>query len=116
MPVRAEGFDEDVLDGLAVLVAGIELAATLDLAEMDPVRRAVASALEAGGFAERFQQDGADAVAPQPVGGQLAGDAGEQVGGQPRDADPGQDGHTLPTLGTRRSPCITSSIRWPDSG
>ena len=85
--MRAEGFDEDVLDGLAVLVAGIELAATLGLAEMDPLRRAVASALEVGG-AERFQQGGADAVAPHPVGGQLACDAGQQVGGQPRDADP----------------------------
>ena len=42
-PVRAKGLDEDVLDGLVVLVAGIELAAALRLAEMDPVRSAVAS-------------------------------------------------------------------------
>ena len=48
-PVRAEGFDEDVLDGLAVLVAGVELAVALRLAEMDPVRSAVGRALEARG-------------------------------------------------------------------
>ena len=36
-PVRAERFDEDVLNELVVLVAGIELAVTLGLAEMDPV-------------------------------------------------------------------------------
>ena len=58
-PVRAEGFDEDVLDGLVVLVAGIELAAALRLAEMDPVGSAIAGALETWGFAERFQQYGA---------------------------------------------------------
>ena len=49
IPVRVEAFDEDVLDGLAVLVAGVELAVALRLAEMDPVRSAVGRALEAWG-------------------------------------------------------------------
>ena len=56
-PVRGEGFDKGVLNGQFELVAGIELAAALPLAEMDPVGRAVASALEARGFAECFQRD-----------------------------------------------------------
>ena len=90
-PVWAEGFDEDVLDGLVVLVAGVELAAALGLAEMDPVRSPVASALEARRFAERFAQDRADAIALVPVGQELALEAGEQMRDQARQADPGQD-------------------------
>ncbi len=44
LPVRAAGFDEDVPDGLVVLVTRIELAAALGLAEMDPVGGAIAGA------------------------------------------------------------------------
>ena len=88
--VGVEGFEQDVLDGEGVLVADIELAAALSLADGDPVGGAVAGGLEAVGLAEGFQQDGADAVALVPVGGQAAGDAGEHVGGEPGDADPGQ--------------------------
>ena len=68
-PVRAEGFDEDVLDGLVVLVASIEFPAALSLAEMDPVGGVIAGALEARGLAESLEQDGADAVALVPVAG-----------------------------------------------
>ena len=32
-PIRAEGFDEDVLDGLVLLVTRVEFAAALRLAE-----------------------------------------------------------------------------------
>lgn len=46
--VPTEGFDEDVLDGQAVLVAGVELAVALRPAEMDPVSSAVAGAPDAG--------------------------------------------------------------------
>jgi len=37
LPVRADRFDEEVLKGLGVLVANIELAAALGLAQMDPI-------------------------------------------------------------------------------
>ena len=113
LPVRAERFDEDVLDRLGVFVASIQLAAALGLAQMDPVGGAVAGPGEAGCFAEGLQQHGSDAVALLPVLGQLAFEAGQQMGGQAGQADPGQDGHTIPTLGMRRSPSITGSIRWP---
>ena len=53
-PVRAEGLDEDVLDGLVVLVTRVEFAAALRLAEMDPVGGAIAGAGEARSFAEGF--------------------------------------------------------------
>lgn len=52
------GFDEDVLDGEGVLVAGIELAAAVGAAELDPAGDAVAGAAEAAGFAGGLQQHG----------------------------------------------------------
>ena len=45
----------------------VELAAALSLAEVDPVGGTVAGALEARGFAEGLEQDGAEAVAAVPV-------------------------------------------------
>ncbi len=72
-------------------MAGIEFPAALGLAEMDPVGGAVAGAVEARGLAEGLEQDGADAVALVPVAGELALEAGEQMGGQGGEADPGQD-------------------------
>ena len=81
-PVGAEGFDEDVLERLGVLVMSVELAAALSLAEVDPVGGTVAGALEARGFAERFQENRAQAVALLPVLGKLALDAGKQMGSQ----------------------------------
>lgn len=67
-PVRAEGFAEDVLDGQAELAAGVELAAALHLAEIDPIRSAVKGALEAPRFAERFQEHRALAADPREAG------------------------------------------------
>ena len=61
-PVGAEGFDEDVLNWLGVLVMSVELAAALSLAEVDPVGGTIAGALEARGFAEGLEQHGADAI------------------------------------------------------
>ena len=63
LPVRAEGLDEDVLDGLVVLVPSVQLAAALRLAQLDPVGGAIAGALEARGSAERL--DMKDAMPPQ---------------------------------------------------
>ena len=54
LPVRAEGFDEGVLDRLVVLVTRIELAAALRLAQMDPIVGAIAGAGKARSLAERF--------------------------------------------------------------
>lgn len=62
-PLGAEGFDEDVLDGLVVPVAGIEFAAALRPAEMGPVGSAVASTLEPWSFEERFQENAVALVA-----------------------------------------------------
>ena len=90
-PVGAEGFDEDVLNWLGVLVMSVELAAALSLAEVDPVGGTIAGALEARGFAEGLEQHGADAVALLPVLGQLALEAGEQMRCQTGEANPGQD-------------------------
>ena len=67
-----EGLEQDVLDREGELLADIELAAALGLADMDPVDGAVAGALLARGFAEGLQQDGPNAVALPPVGGQPA--------------------------------------------
>ena len=47
-----EGLEQDVLDREGELLADIELAAALGLADMDPVDGAVAGALEARGFEE----------------------------------------------------------------
>ena len=115
-PVGAEGFDEDVLDGLVVLVTGVEFTAALSLAEKDPVGGAIAGAVKARSFAERFEQDGADLVALLPVAGELSLEAGEQMGGQAGQANPGLDTFTNPTLRVARSRCTTDSIRWPASG
>lgn len=46
---------------------------------MDPVGSAVAGALEARRFAERFQRNWTDAVALLPVVGELSLEAGEQA-------------------------------------
>ena len=69
----------------------VELAAALSLAEVDPVGGTVAGALEARGFAEGLEQDGAEAVAAVPVKRELALDGGKQMGSQAGEANPGQD-------------------------
>ena len=115
-PVGAEGFEKDVFDGQGVLVVRVGLATDLGLADVDPVGGTKAGVAEARGFAEGFQHSWVQVIAAVQVGGQAAFDLGEQVRGEVRDPDPGQDGRTIPTLGMRRSPSITSSIRWPGSG
>ena len=87
----------------------------LYLAEQDPVGGAIADGLETGGFAEGFEQDRADAVALEPVGGQAAGDAVEQVGSEPWDADPWQDSHTPHQMGAETLRFNTAFTRWPAS-
>lgn len=92
-PVRADGFDEDVVDRLVVLVTSVEFAAALSLVQMDPVRGVVADPLEARCFAERFQQDGrTNAVGSPPVdrewsleaaGGRAGGTLARGGGSQP---------------------------------
>ena len=58
-PAGVDGlFEEDVLDGQGVLFADVELAASLGLADMDPVGGAIAGATEALAFAEGFDEDG----------------------------------------------------------
>ena len=52
LPVKTEGFDEDVLDGQVVVVADIELAAASGLAAMDPVGCSIAGAVETWQIAE----------------------------------------------------------------
>ena len=58
---------------------------------MDPVGGVVAGGVEAGEFAEGLQQDGADAVAGQPVDRQSPGHAGEQVAGEMGHAHAGEE-------------------------
>ena len=77
-PVRAEGSDEDVLDVLVVLVAGIELAAALGLAEMNPVRSELATALDAQGLAG--QRGYGSVVTDFPLSGAIVKDS---VSGSP---------------------------------
>ena len=79
------------MTGRAKLMAAVELAAALGFADEDPVRAAVGGAVEARGFAEGFEQDGADGVASAPVVGQASFDLGEEVRGEVGDAYPGQD-------------------------
>ena len=83
--------EEDIFDGQGVLIMSVEFATALGLTDMDPVGGTVAGTAEAAGFAEGFEQDGAEAVAMEPVVGEGAGGEGEQVGGEVRDAGPGQD-------------------------
>ena len=58
---------------------------------MDPVGGVAAGGVEAGEFAEGLQQDGADAVAGQPVDRQSPGHAGEQVAGEMGHAHAGEE-------------------------
>ena len=87
-PIRAEGFDEDVLHGLVVLVTRVEFAAALRLAEMDPVGGAIAGTLKARRLAERFAQNRSRTVRPLPVVQQLADRQPQRVARQMRHRDP----------------------------
>jgi hypothetical protein len=74
-----------------VLVIAVEFAAAFGVAGPDPVGGLVAGAGELVGVDEGFQQDGGVAVAVLPVGGQLAGGAGEDRRGEVADVDVRQD-------------------------
>ena len=63
-------------------MAAVELAPALGLADAGPVGGAVAGAGEPAGLDEGLGQDRGVAVAGPPVGGQPAGDGGEQRGGE----------------------------------
>ena len=114
LPVRTEGLDEDVFDGLVVLVTRVQLAAALRLAQMDTVGGAIAGALAARRLAESFQQNGTQAVALLPVVGELSLQAGQQVGRQRGETDPGQDEIAVVMFGSAfRSLLTTSLMRAP---
>ena len=57
-PVGMDGFEEDVLDGQGVLIAGIEFAAALGLSDADPVGGTVAGPAEAGRYGCGPSSDG----------------------------------------------------------
>ena len=68
-PVRTEGVDEHSPDRHGVAVLGVEFAAPLDLADLDLVRDAAATAWDARRFAKGCKEDrpgaGAGWLAPQ---------------------------------------------------
>lgn len=66
-PVRAEGFDVAILDGYGALVACLEFAAALNRTEMDPVGRAIASAVDARRVDKSLCQQQGVPVQGQPV-------------------------------------------------
>ncbi len=72
-------------------MVAVEFAPAFGLADARPVGGAVAGAGESGCFDEGLGQDGGVAVAGPPVGGQAAGDGGEEAGGEVGDLDVGAD-------------------------
>ena len=74
-----------------VHVARALLAVAGGLAEGLPVGRAVAGAAEAGGIDEGLHQPQAGPEPRRPVSREAGQGAGEHVGGEIRDLDPGQD-------------------------
>ena len=89
--VSAEREEEDVLDRYGKALVPIQLSATLGLADVNPVRRAVAGASEARLFDKGLEQDGRVAVATVPVLREPSGEARQQMGGQVGGMNPGQD-------------------------
>ena len=112
--IRSQGQGPDLLGGLRRLAA-VRLAARCQARQL-PARRLVAGAGMLLRIHIRFQQERAAAMELVPVGRQLARRQRQRVRGKVFHLHPGQDGHTIPTLGMRRSPSITGSIRWPGSG
>ena len=86
-----EWIDPDAFDWLIFAMQGIELAATLGVAEVLPVGGFVASAGEARLLDEGFEQDGPIGVASLPVIGQAAADQCKDSRSQILAADPRQD-------------------------
>ena len=71
LPVRPEGLDQDVLNAPVALVPRVEFAATLRLAQVDPVGGPIAGALEAWRCAEGFQQNRMQALPRVPIVGEV---------------------------------------------
>jgi len=89
--VWGEGIEVDIFDRNRQGAVAVLPAATFCLASADPVGGAVAGALEAGAVHEGFDQVDGMAVLGLPIVCEAAGQAGEEVGGQVGDADPGED-------------------------
>ncbi len=107
--VRDQGVDVDVLDRDAQCAVAVLAAPSLGLADADPVGGAVAGALEAGAVDEGLDQMDWMAVLGQPVGREAAGYAREQVRGQMRDANPGED-EEAGVVGSPVQPLGTGSV------
>lgn len=86
-----ERIDPDVFDRLIFAMQGIELAATLGVAEILPAGGFVASAGEARLLDKGFEQDGPLGVTCLPVLGQAFADQGQDARSQILAADPRQD-------------------------
>ena len=91
LEVARERIDPDAFDRLSVAMQGVELAATLRIAEVLPVGGLVAGAGKARLFDEGFEQDRPIGVAGLPVIGQSAADQGEDARGEVFAVDPRQD-------------------------
>ena len=90
--------------------------ARLRLADALPVGCPVAGPLMLPRVHVGLGQHRLAAVPPLPVLRQLPQRQPQGLRRQALHLDPRQYGHTIPTLGVRRSPSITGSIRWPGSG
>ncbi len=80
---------------------GVVASAALGSSDMDPSGGAVGGSDESRGLDEGFDEDGVDVVLALPILGQALSGAGEDVGGEVGDADPGQD----------EEPCIVAQER-----
>src|SRR5882757_8165898 len=81
LEVGREWIDPDAFDRLIIAMQGIELAATLGVAEISPVGRFVAGSGEARLLDEGFEQHGPIGVAGMPVVGQAFADQGKDARG-----------------------------------
>ena len=91
LEVARERVDPDAFDGLGVAMQGVELAATLRIAEVLPVGGLVAGAGKARLLDEGFEQDRPIGIAGLPVIGQASADQGEDARGEVFAVDPRQD-------------------------
>ena len=89
--VADERIDPDALDGLAVAMQSIELAASLGVAKILPVGGLVTGACEARFLDEGFQQDRTVRITGKPVVRQALADQGERARGEVTTLYPGQD-------------------------
>src|SRR5450759_399424 len=89
--VADERIDPDALDGLAVAMQSIELAASLGVAKILPVGGLVTGACEARFLDEGFQQDRTVRITGMPVVRQALADQGERARGEVTTLYPGQD-------------------------